>query len=95
VFFTVMMVLGQVTPRYDWVARFGSELALGRCGWAMIANFVVVGVAMAGLGMALRRATGPRRSGLMGAAAVTAAGPSPGSAWPPGWPVQCCSSPPS
>jgi hypothetical protein len=27
VFFAVMMVLG---PRYDWAARFGSVLALGR-----------------------------------------------------------------
>ena len=29
-FFTVMMVLGLVTPGYDWIARYGSELSLGK-----------------------------------------------------------------
>ena len=43
-FFAVMMVLGFVTPGYDWVARYGSELSLGSPGWIMIANFVALGL---------------------------------------------------
>lgn len=35
-FFAVMMVLGFVTPGYDWVSRLGSELSLGSLGWIMI-----------------------------------------------------------
>ena len=38
------MVLGFITPGYDWVARYGSELSLGLLGWIMIANFIVLGL---------------------------------------------------
>ena len=52
-FFAVMMILGFVTPGYDWVARFGSELSLGSLGWIMSVNFVVLGVAELALAVAL------------------------------------------
>lgn len=74
VFFSVMMILGQVTPDYDWVARFGSELALGRYGTVMIANFLVLGLAVAGLAAVLWRVSGTQRSGKLAAAALGAAG---------------------
>lgn len=69
-FFTVMMVLGLVTPGYDWVARYGSELSLGRLGWIMIANFIALGVTQLALAAALGRVAGDRVSGRVAAAAV-------------------------
>ena len=69
-FFTVMMVLGLVTPGYDWVARYGSELSLGRLGAIMIANFIALGVAELALAAALGAAIGDRVSGRVATAAV-------------------------
>ncbi len=70
VFFAVMMSLGLVTPGYDWVARYGSELSLGPLGWIMIANFVVLGAAELALAVALGCVAGDRLSGRVAAAAV-------------------------
>lgn len=80
VFFVVMMVLGWITPGYDWIARYGSELSLGPLGWIMIANFIVLGATELALSAALGRTIGNRVSGwvvtaavgLLGAAFVTA-----------------------
>lgn len=69
-FFAVMMLLGLVTPGYDWIARYGSELSLGRLGWIMIANFVVLGVAELALAAAMATAIGDRASGRVATAAV-------------------------
>lgn len=69
-FFTVMMALGLVTPGYDWVARYGSELSLGPLGWIMIANFVALGVTELAMTAALGRAAGDRVSGWIATAAV-------------------------
>jgi hypothetical membrane protein len=69
-FFTIMMVLGLVTPGYDWIARFGSELSLGRFGWVMIANFIVLGVVELALAAALARTIGDRPSGWVATGAV-------------------------
>jgi hypothetical membrane protein len=69
-FFTVMMVLGLVTPGYDWIARYGSELSLGRLGWVMIANFVALGVVEVALAAALGRTIGDRASGWVATGAV-------------------------
>jgi len=69
-FFAVMMVLGLVTPGYDWVSRYGSELSLGRLGWIMIANFIAPGVAELVLAAALGRTIGDQVSGRVAAAAV-------------------------
>ena len=69
-FFTVMMVLGLVTPGYDWVARYGSELSLGRLGAIMIANFIALGVVELALATALGPAIGDRASGRVATAAV-------------------------
>src|SRR5262245_25115303 len=79
-FFAIMMVLGLVTPDYDWIARYGSELSLGRFGWIMIANFIALGVVEIALAAALGRTVGNRVSGwvatgalgLLGAAFVVA-----------------------
>lgn len=35
-----MMVLGVVTPGYNWPARYAGELSLGTLGWIMIADSV-------------------------------------------------------
>jgi hypothetical membrane protein len=69
-FFTVMMALGLVTPGYDWLARYGSELSLGPLGWIMIANFVILGVVELALAAVLGRAIGDRVSGWVATAAV-------------------------
>ena len=79
-FFAVMMILGFVTPGYDWVARYGSELSLGSLGWIMIANFVILGVVELALASALGRMIANSVSGwlatvgigFLGAAFVTA-----------------------
>jgi hypothetical membrane protein len=69
-FFTIMMVLGLVTPGYDWIARYGSELSLGRLGWIMIANFIALGVVQVALAAALGRTIGNRVSGWVATGAV-------------------------
>jgi hypothetical membrane protein len=79
-FFIVMTVLGQVTPGYDWVSRYGSELSLGRLGGIMIANFIALGVVQLAMAVALGHTIGDRFSGwvatgaigIMGAAFVVA-----------------------
>lgn len=69
-FFTIMMVLGLVTPGYDWIARYGSELSLGGLGWVMIANFIALGVVEIALAAALGRTIGDRASGWVATGAV-------------------------
>jgi hypothetical membrane protein len=69
-FFAVMMVLGFVTPGYDWVSRYGSELSLGSLGWIMIANFIALGVVELALAAALARTIGDRASGWVVTAAI-------------------------
>jgi hypothetical membrane protein len=69
-FFTVMMVLGLVTPGYNWVARIGSELSLGSLGWIMIANFIALGAVELALAAALGRTIGDRASGRVATAAI-------------------------
>ncbi len=73
-FFIVMIVLGQITPHYDAISRFGSELSLGRYGWAMIANFVILSLSIIALAVVLRRRLGAERPGRLGAAMVGLAG---------------------
>lgn len=69
-FFAVMMALGLITPGYDWLARYGSELSLGRLGWIMIANFIVLGLTELALAAALGRTIGDRASGRVATAAI-------------------------
>lgn len=69
-FFIIMMVLGLLIPGYDWIARYGSELSLGRLGWVMIANFVALGVMEVALAAALGRTIGDRASGWVATGAV-------------------------
>jgi hypothetical protein len=69
-FFVVMMALGFVTPGYNWVARYGSELSLGPLGWIMIANFIALGLVELALAVVVARAIGDRLSGWVATAAV-------------------------
>jgi hypothetical membrane protein len=69
-FFGVMTALGQVTPDYDWVARYGSELSLGSLGWIMIVNFVALGVVELAVAAALGRTIGNRVTGWVATAGV-------------------------
>jgi hypothetical membrane protein len=69
-FFTVMMVLGFVTPGYHWVSRVGSELSLGSLGWIMIANFIALGLVELALAAAVGRTIGDRPSGWVATAAI-------------------------
>lgn len=69
-FFAVMMILGLVTPGYDWLARLASELSLGPLGWIMIANFIALGVVELALAAALGRTIGDRASGRVATAAA-------------------------
>lgn len=69
-FFMIMMVLGLVTPGYDWIARYGSELSLGPLGWVMIANFIALGAVELALAAALGRTIGDRASGWVATGAV-------------------------
>ena len=69
-FFVVMTVLGLVTPGYNALARYGSELSLGRLGWIMIANFVVLGLAELALATALGHTIAGRASGWISTGAV-------------------------
>jgi Protein of unknown function (DUF998) len=73
-FYTVMIVLGQVTSGYDALNRFGSELSFGPLGWIMIANFIVLGLAEVAFAVGLQRVVGTRRSGRLGTIMVGAAG---------------------
>jgi hypothetical membrane protein len=74
VFFAVMTVLGLVTPGYSSVSRFGSELSLGPLGPVMIANFILLGICMLALAVALARVLGDRFSGWIAALAVGVTG---------------------
>jgi Protein of unknown function (DUF998) len=74
VFYTVMIVLGQVTPGYNAISRFGSELSLGRLGPIMIANFIILGLCEIAFAVKLRQLIGTQPSGRLGAAAVGLAG---------------------
>jgi hypothetical membrane protein len=73
-FLLVMLALGAVTPGYNALSQFGSNLSLGPLGWVMILNFVVLGLVETVCGAALFRAVGPARSGRLGAAMVTLIG---------------------
>jgi Protein of unknown function (DUF998) len=73
-FYTVMIVLGQVTPGYNAMTRFGSELSFGSLGWIMIANFLVLGLVEIAFAARLHRAIGSHRSGRLGAVMVGVVG---------------------
>jgi hypothetical membrane protein len=74
VFYVVLLILGQVTPGYDAISRFGSELSIGRLGWIMTANFIFLGLCEIAFAAGLRRVIGPARSGRLAAAMVGVAG---------------------
>jgi hypothetical membrane protein len=69
-FYAVMIVLGLITPGYNAISRFGSELSLGRLGGFMIANFIVMGLAELAFALGLWRVIGARRSGRLGTVMV-------------------------
>jgi hypothetical protein len=57
-FTAVFTVVGAARPAYDPIRHFVSVLSLGDGGWVQIANFVVCGVLIAGLGTGLARRWG-------------------------------------
>lgn len=69
-FIVVMIVLGLVTPGYNPLARYWSELSLGPLGPVMIANFIVLGLVELALAVALGRTITDRASGWVAAVAV-------------------------
>jgi hypothetical protein len=69
-FFAVMTMLGVITPGYDSLSRFGSELSLGPLGPVMIANFIVLGLAVLALAVALANKVADRASGWVATAAI-------------------------
>lgn len=79
-FLAIVILLDLITPGYDPISRFASELSLGPFGWIMIANFIGLGVVVLALAVALGRTIGNRVSGwvatggfaLMGTAFVVA-----------------------
>lgn len=73
-FFAVMTLLGLITPGYNSLARYGSELSLGPLGWIMITNFTALGVAELALAFALSRTITDRVSGWVATAAVALIG---------------------
>jgi len=89
-------ILGAVRAQYDPVRHFISILSLGDGGWAQIANFVVSGVLIAGLGVGLGRRwrDGPGATWVPRAVIVTGVGlawcgvftPDPSLGYPPGTP---------
>ena len=74
VFYVVLLILGQVTPGYDAISRFGSELSIGRLGWIMTANFLFLGLCEIAFAAGLHAVIGPARSGRLAARMVGVAG---------------------
>ncbi len=73
-FYAIIIVLGQVTPGYDPVSRFASELSLGRYGAVMITGFIATGLTELALGLTLRPVLGPQRPGRIASAMIALAG---------------------
>ena len=98
VFAAIFTIVGTTRVAYDPVRHFVSILSLGDGGWVQVANFVVCGLLIAGLGVGLGRRwhsgpdaqTIPRLVTIAGAA-VAACGiflPDPSLGYPPGTPDQ-------
>jgi hypothetical membrane protein len=52
-FILVTLVLGKITPNYDWKKDYISELSLGKYGWVQKLNLIICGVSTVGLCMLL------------------------------------------
>lgn len=95
-FVLVFTALGATRAQYDTVRHFISILSLGPGGWAQIANFIVGGVLIVGLGVGLGRRwrDGPGARWVPRAIALTGVGliwcgvfiPDPSLGYPPGTP---------
>lgn len=73
-FFAVMTLLGLITPGYDSLARYGSELSLGPLGWVMIVNFIALGMVELAMAVALGRTITGRFSGWVATGAIALTG---------------------
>lgn len=49
IFILVTLILGKITPKYDWQVRYISELSNGKYGWIMKMNFIMCGIVIIGL----------------------------------------------
>ncbi|HLE48447.1 MAG TPA: DUF998 domain-containing protein [Patescibacteria group bacterium] len=48
-FILVTLILGAVTPNYNWKKDYISELSLGKYGWIQKFNFMICGILVVGL----------------------------------------------
>ena len=97
-FVAVVVVIGATRPAYDQVRHFVSILSLGDGGWVQIANFVVCGLLIAGLGIGLGRRwrSGPGARAIPRLVTIAGLGlagcgifiPDPSLGYPPGTPDQ-------
>ena len=73
-FFIVVLLAGVITPGYDAMGQFASELSIGPLGWIMIANFIVFGLLVLLFGIGLWSGFGPAMSARAGAVLVSIVG---------------------
>jgi hypothetical protein len=70
VFYAVMILLGIITPHYNAIRQFGSELSLYTYGWAMITNFIGFGILELLVAVSVFQAFGTDTSGKLGSIMV-------------------------
>jgi Protein of unknown function (DUF998) len=70
VFYAVMILLGIITPHYNAISQFGSELSLYKYGWAMITNFIGFGILELIVAVSVFQAFGTDTSGKLGSVMV-------------------------
>jgi len=70
VFYAVMVLLGIITPHYNAISQFGSELSLYKYGWAMITNFIGFGILELLFALSVFQTFGTDTSGKLGSVMV-------------------------
>lgn len=73
-FVTTFLVEGWLSPGYDPVARYVSELSIGPRGWIQIANFIITGSLIIIFSIGLRSWLKQRNFPLAGATLLTIVG---------------------
>src|SRR5579885_1169153 len=70
VFYAVMVVLGIITPHYNAISQFGSELSLYKYGWVMTTNFIGFGILELLVAMRVYQICSRNKSGEIGSVMV-------------------------
>lgn len=73
-FVVVLITLGAIKPGFNALTQAGSEESIGDLGWVQNFNFVIDGLALMVLAIALLLGQGDRRSGRIGGALIATAG---------------------